>query len=485
MNAPEVGLPDGQASGEDRAFGRLPRLLGEREYGTAGAHATCFAYAVATWCFLTGGFVAQLVGAVEGAVCLVAGNLIGIFLATMALSLGSQRYGVEQIDFCKPAFGQLGSRIVLVFYLINMVGWSGLILVMFGNGIRNVLEALGYEPGTWVVGFGVALGMGLSYLIVTRGVHLLNVSNAIITPALIALSVFMFGMLFYKYGWHTISTAPPLDPYDDPAINYLVALELGIASGFSWFGGIGFLARNTKKRRNSVYPQIIQLGFSGGVVCSIGLFSALVVGSDDPTEWMVPLGGVFVGVIALVFVALANVTSTAVSLFASGLALRHIPALRQRPWWLLMVVGLLPCVPFIFWPHELYGMGDAFLAYNGTIYAPICGILFVDYFFIRGQKLSLWSIFEDDPSGHYHYHRGYNWFGLSAILLGQACYLFLYNPVSGETHALFRIMPPSIAAFLAAAVFYWLGMAFFESASTRAEAAAEAPGKRQLIRPNI
>jgi NCS1 family nucleobase:cation symporter-1 len=485
MNSPEVGSPTSEASGEDRAFARLPLLLGEREYGTGGAHATCFAYAVATWCFLTGGFVADLVGAVDGAVCLIAGNLIGVFFATMALSLGSQRYGVEQIDFCKPAFGQRGSRIILIFYLINMVGWSGLILVMFGNGIRNIIEAFGYEPASWVVGFGVALGMGLSYLIVTRGVHLLNVSNAIITPALLALSAFMFAMLFYKYGWETISAAPPLAPYDEPAINYLVAIELGIASGFSWFGGIGFLARNTRKKRDSVYPEIIQLGFSGGVVCSIGLVSALVVKSDDPTEWMVPLGGLFIGVVALVFVALANVTSTAVSLFASGLALRHIPSLRLRPWWQLMVLGLLPCAPFVFWPHELYDMGDVFLAYNGTIYAPISGILFVDYFFIRGQKISLWSIFEDDPSGRYHYRGGYNWLGLASLLIGQACYLFLYNPVSGETHALFRVMPASMAAFLAAGLVYWLGMALFEAESGRREATAPTPEERRLIRPNI
>ena len=39
---------------QESLFGRLPLLPGEREYGTFGAHNTCFAYAVATWCFLTG-----------------------------------------------------------------------------------------------------------------------------------------------------------------------------------------------------------------------------------------------------------------------------------------------------------------------------------------------------------------------------------------------------------------------------------------------
>ncbi|MBW2421537.1 MAG: cytosine permease, partial [Deltaproteobacteria bacterium] len=368
---------------QDSVFGRMPVLLDEREYGTVGAHTTCFAYAVATWCFLTGGYVAELVGAVHGIVCLVAGTLIGLFVTTMPLAKACQRYGLEQMDACKPAFGQRGARVLLVFYLINMLGWSGLILVMFGNGLRNIGEALGYEPGRWVVGAGVALGLGLSYLIVTHGVHLLNIANSIITPGLGLLVVFMLFVLLRDQGWETIAAAQPLDPGPTPFINYMIALELGIASGISWWGGIGFLARNTRTRRNAIYPELLQLGFAGALVCCIGLFSALVVRSSDPTEWMVPIGGVFLGVLALGFVALANVTSTAVSVFASGLALRHVPGLRDMKWNRLMLLTIAPCVPFVFWPHELYDLGDAFLAYNGTMYAPIVGIVFVDYFVLR------------------------------------------------------------------------------------------------------
>ena len=139
----------------------------------------------------------------------------------------------------------------------------------------------------------------------------------------------------------------------------------------------------------------------------------------------------------------------------------------------------------VFWPSELYSTGDAFLAYNGTIYAPICGILFVDYFFFRGQKLSLWSIFEDDPSGDYYYKGGYNWAGLSAILVGQGTYLFLYNPISGATHELFNFMPASMSAFGASALFYCIAM-MIVAPGTRANKPVRAdPGTRKLIRPNI
>ncbi len=465
---------------QDSVLGRMPVLLGEREYGTVGAHTTCFAYAVATRCFLTGGYVAELVGAVQGIVCLVAGTLIGLFVTTMPLSIACQRYGLEQMDACKPAFGQRGAQLMLIFYLINMLGWSGLILVMFGNGLHNIAQALGYEPGRWVVGAGVALGLWLSYLIVTRGVHLLNLANSIITPGLGLLVGFMLVVLLRDRGWETILAAEPLAPGPTPFINYMIALELGVAGGISWWGGIGFLARNTRSRRNAIYPELLQLGLAGALVCCVGLFSALVVRSNDPTEWMVPIGGVFLGVLALGFVALANVTSTAVSLFASGLALRHVPGLREMNWKRLMLLTIAPCVPFVFWPHELYDLGDAFLAYNGTMYAPIVGIVFVDFFVLRRQQLSLFAIFEGAPSGAYHYSHGFHWPALASLVLGQGLYLFLFNPITGETHDLFRLMPASVAACVVPALTYWLATRLMRKAAT-----ADLNAPRHLVQPNI
>jgi NCS1 family nucleobase:cation symporter-1 len=475
---------------EPATFGRLPLLPSEREYDTRGAHTTNFAYAIATWCFLTGGYVAQYVGAVQGLVCILAGTVIGVFLTTMPLALGCQKYGLEQLDFCTPSFGTRGIKILLVFYLINMLGWSGLILVMFGNGIQNILGALGYHPGEWIVGAGVALGLWLSYLLVTRGVHLLNIATSIITPCLALVIAFMFYMLFRDYGWEKIAAAPPLEPGPDSLKNYLICVELGIAGGISWFGGIGFLARNTRKRRNAIYPEIIQLGFMMGVVTAIGLFSALVVQSEYPTEWMVPLGGIYLGVLALVFVALANVTSTAVSLFASGLAIRHVHQFSDFKWWKLMVVLIIPCVPFVFWPRELYDLGDAFLAFNGTMYGPICGILFADYIFLRRQKYNLWAIFEDHPKGAYHYTRGINWIAIGSLVLGQAVYMILYNPGTGDTHDLFFYINPSIAACIVPAMVYAAGMKLLGTlesslAIDRQRHGDARPAGRKISVPNI
>lgn len=466
-------------------YGREPLLPQEREYKFWGAHGTCFAYSIATWCFLTGSFVANYVGAVQGIVCLIAGNLIGTLMVSASLSAGCQRYGIEQIDFCKPAFGQNGARVVLIFYLINMIGWSGLILVMFGNGIVNIVDAMGYEPPQWLAGAGVALGIWITYIITTRGVHLLSLFNNIITPGLIVVVCFMFYTLLTAHGWDEIVAAPPLDPHPTPWMNYAIAVELGIASGVSWWGGVGFLARNTKTRRNAIYPEVIHFGLVNGAVCSIALVSGLVIGSDDPTEWMVPLGGLTMGVLALAFVGLANITSTAVSVFASGLALRHLPFLRRRGWKLIMALTCVPLVAFAFWPGELFDMGGTFLAYNGTMQAPIAGILLVDYFFLKRQYIDLRSIFEAAPSGRYYYSKGFNFLALGGIIAGQFAYFGIYDPFTDEAHSLFRFLPATVAAFVLPALIYWAGMKFWLEARYQNRLDATGLQAVRIIDPNI
>jgi len=443
---------------QESIFGRLPLLPDEREYDTRGAHATCFAYAVATWCFLTGGYVALYVGAIKGAICLVAGSMIGCYLTTMAPALACQRYGLEQMDQCKPAFGQKGSRILLVFYLINQLGWTGLILVMFGNGIRNTLGGLGFEPPGWIVGAGVALGLWLVYLLATRGVHLMNMTNTIVGPGLMILTFVMFVLLLRNYGWAEIVAAEPLDPFDDPWLNYMIVLELSIAGGISWWGGVGFLARNTTTRRNAVYPEVLHLGLAMGLVCCVGLFSSLVVRTDDPTEWLIPIGGATMGIAALVFVGVANITSSAISVYASGLALRHLDVLKARPWWHLVLWTLVPCLPFVFWSDELAGMGSNFLAYNGTLYAPVVGILFADFVLVRRQRINMWAVFDDDPGAEYYYTRGFHWPALVCLILGQVIYFSLLDPLSYEVHTLFLFLTASLPSCIVPGIVYGIWM---------------------------
>ena len=238
----------------------------------------------------------------------------------------------------------------------------------------------------------------------------------------------------------------------------MIVVELAIAGGISWFGGVGFLARNTTTQRNAVYPEILHLGLAMGLVCCVGLFSSLVLRTDDPTEWLIPIGGAVMGLLALLFVAVANITSSAISVYASGLALRHLELLKVRPWWHIVLWSLVPCMPFVFWPNELAGMGSNFLAYNGTLYAPVVGILFADFVFVRRQRLNVRAIFDDDPQAEYYYTRGFHWPALVCMILGQAIFFALLDPLTFDSHPLFLFLTASLPACIVPGVVYtvWL-----------------------------
>ena len=169
-----------------------------------------------------------------------------------------------------------------------------------------------------------------------------------------------------------------------------------------------------------------------------------------------------------------------VSVYASGLALRHLSALRQRAWWQVVVICLVPLAAFVFWPQELYDLGDAFLAYNGTMHAPVGGILFVDYFFIRKQRINLRAIYDADPGGEYYFWKGFNVLALAGIVVGQLTYFSLYNPFTDASHWLFNVVPASIAAFVVPALMYWIGMRLY----FRRESAAITTSEK-LVSPNI
>lgn len=64
-------------------------------------------------------------------------------------------------------------------------------------------------------------------------------------------------------------------------------------------------------------------GFSQILVTCVGLLAALAMADSAPTVWMIPLGGLVLGIIALVFIGLANITSMIAIFYGMAVALRQ------------------------------------------------------------------------------------------------------------------------------------------------------------------
>jgi NCS1 family nucleobase:cation symporter-1 len=449
--------PELEARLRDEAQGgRLPLLRGERTYGTVGMLATGFSYAVAAWCFLIGGYAANVVGAAEGAVALLAGCVLGVALSAAAAALACNRYGLEQLDYAKTCFGQRGARLVLLFYVVNQIGWTGMILVMFGRGVGDVAAALGAPFGPALVRPTVIVGAVAAYAIVVRGVRVLDVFNRLVTPGLLLVTGLLFFVILRDGGGAALLARPPLAPAADARLGYVVAFEYGLGAGFSWWPGIGFLARHADSQRNSFYPQVLTLGVGMGVVSCAGLFAALRFGSADPTGWMVAAGGPVLGLAALVLIGLANISASAIMMSTAALACRHVRALRALPLRTLAAGTFVPLVVYVAAPERLFTGGSAFLAYNATIFAPISAVLLVDYFLLRRGRLDPTQVFEGDRAGAYWFDGGVNVPALLCVLVGQLLYLWLLDPVSLTARGPVRSLTASGPAVVVPMALYYV-----------------------------
>lgn len=441
---------------EDALNGRLPVLPEEREYSTRGILATGFTYAVAAWCFLIGGYAANVVGAWQGIVALLCGCTIGVALSAVAAALACNKYGLEQIDYTKSCFGQRGALAILVFYTMNQIGWTGMILVMFGRGLVNVGGAFGLAGGEHVTRVAVLASLIVAFVVVVRGVHVLNLFNAIVTPGLLIATGLLFYAIFKDDGWTRVTAAAPLAPTGDTKLDYVIALECGLGAGFSWWPGIGFLTRNTRSQRDSLYPQVVTGGVAMGLVCVTGLLAGLAFRTWDPTVWMVQVGGRWFGAAALLLVAIANISASAIMMYTGALGLRHVRWFKQMAWPKLVAITCTPVLAYVAFPEQLYEKGSAWLTYNATMFAPISAILLVDYLVLRRQRINASQIFESAPGGDYHYVGGVNWLALVAMFVGQGAYIWLLNPVDYTVHGPVRATTATFPAIVLPMLLYYV-----------------------------
>jgi len=203
------------------------------------------------------------------------------------------------------------------------------------------------------------------------------------------------------------------------------------------------------------------MGLGMGVVCCTGLFAALVVHDTESTSWMLKVGGLLFGAPALLLAIIANISAASIMMYTAGLGLRHVPLFRGMQWPVLMGIAFTPVLAYVVWPNELYTRGMAFLAYNATMYAPISGLLLVDYFWLRRQRLNASQIFTDDPRGHYWFNGGFNFAALVCLALGYVIYLYLFNPATTETRGPFAAMTASVpATVIPMLLYYCLSRAF-------------------------
>ena len=442
-------------------FGILPLLKDERPYTLLDNTWINIGLAIATWCFLIGGSVSLFAGFKIGVIGTLAGNMASVLVMAMASSTASAKYGVDLYSAANSYLGRNGTSLLMTCITVFQLVWNIILSIMFGRAIDNIVSGIrGIDTmGPVFVTAMSLVGLFLIVLIVWKGPLVMKRMNTVVAPMLLIVIIILLAMISKNYGWQGVLDGKPISPFESEWVNFLIVFELNLGAGLSWWPNMGGMGRLCKSEKASYWANLFGLVLAATAGTAVGIASAVTIGSSDPTEWMVPIGGVFLGVVALIFVAFANLTSGSVITYNMCLGLKRTRWFRNRSWAFLVIIYAVPAIiGLILWPSQIYDNFYILLGITCTFYCPIVAINTVDYFIFRKQNLDIRSLFNNSKDSKYNFWNGFNWVAIVVMLVGMPFYLLFLNPATLVYQEPFIYVTASGASVIfSGALYYALG----------------------------
>lgn len=450
----------------------LPLLKDDRVWPFHKFSGMNVALAIATWAFLQGGAVALYVGAKAAIASILIGYGISVLLVALAPCVPTAKYGAEMYVLLRSIFGVTGAKVVMLILTASIVAaWTSLLAIMVGHAATNVFDELtggNLASSSLAITIVALIGVALAWALLIGGPRAIAKVGNFAAPVLILITAGMLVMIFTRVSWGEITSAPALGPPEGRHLAFMLAIELNIAGGFAWYPMIGNLARLTDTPRASFWPNAIGLFGASSFAAIVGAFAALTLDSDDPTVWMIPLGGAVLGVAALAFIAFANLTSMVAQAYSGISAISGAgEKIGKIPWPVLSALFLVPVALIALFPATVYDNYGRFLSWVAIVGAPMCGIQLVDYFILRRAKINVRALYRPWRESEYGFWGGYNPVAFAALALGALAFVALLHPVEYEPNSGFEYLGASIPSLLVAGLVHWVGVTFIVRPSGR------------------
>ena len=445
---------------KEALFGILPVMKNERLYGFLDAILVLSGYCIATWSYTQGSYLATLVGFKQ----LLIGAFLGAILMLAIYQLPvilSTRYGIDIWIWLKSVFGHKGVTIMTVVIILINYPWYAVCADLFASSMENLVNLFGLQLPDFAPVILRLLCVGIGTVIAYRGIGAITHTTRILVPLLLALGVIVVIVGFTSVPFDVIwNYQPDTSQYSNNIIPYIISIEANFAFVITLVGGMAEVPRLVKKEKAGFWAGVIGQGVSGSFFVVVGAVMAIamqyVTGEmiDDPTVMLATLSVPALALSSLLLVAFANIGTQAVGSYIYGVMLKS--SFKRANYHTLILILALYVAVLCVWGKIVDYFGS-FLTRSACIYAPLASLLFVDFFIVRKQKLSLRSAYRLKGYHAYDYTCGINWVGFVCVIAGVAMSLAVYNPVTGEVHnmLLFHLTPTGLS-FLGTGILYWL-----------------------------
>ena len=269
----------------------------------------------------------------------------------------------------RVAFGDHGAGVVNIAFAISLLGWFGININLFADGVSGLSMTLfGASPSNLVLSLGAATCMTLVTL---AGFRAINILATLMVPVLAAVTVVLIHNALSTESLPTLLAAEkPVTLTLGEGISAIVgaiivgAIILPDITRFvrSWRGAMGVTL---------ISYMVVQL-----IVMAAASLASGATGSADIIEIMLQFG---MGLGAFIIVITCSWVLNALNLYSTVLSIKAtFPKLNKT----LLVFGL-----------GMFGAGAAlldlldlfveFLIYLSIIFIPVAGVIIADYVMIR------------------------------------------------------------------------------------------------------
>ncbi|MGX9346869.1 NCS1 family nucleobase:cation symporter-1 [Microbacterium sp. KNMS] len=382
-------------------------------------------------------------GAILGA--LAFGALFLFLLLTLSGFMG-EKTGVPFPVMSRIAFGVHGAQIPGLLRGIVAIAWFGIQTYLASQVLQVVIIAV--APGAVALQAGSFLGLStlgwitflalwaIQVVIVSYGMEMIRKYEAwagpIILGTFVVLAVWVLIQSGFQIDWAPLGTAEGGELW----LTMLGAASLWVSIYGTFVLNFCDFTRGAKSRaavvKGNFWGIPINMLFFGAivVVLSGGTFRLNGTLITSPADVVAAIPNTFLLVLAsLALIALTIAVNLMANFVAptyafTNLLPRHLDFRKAAI--LSAVIGL------VILPWNLYNSPvviNVFLGGLGALLGPLFGIIMVDYWIIRRQRINVPELYSTSPVGEYAYTRGFNPQAVIALAIsGAISLLFTFLP---------------------------------------------------------
>ena len=386
----------------------------------------------------------------EALLAILLANIVVLIPLTLNAFAGT-KYGIPFPVLLRSSFGIIGSNVPCLIRALVACGWFGIQTLFGGLAIHLFLGSV-FEGWKSLGGTGEVIGFmvfwALNLWVVLRGAESIKWLETLSAPLLVLVGIGLLVWALPNVSMTELLAQPPKRPEGASVYGYFFA---GLTAMVGFWATLSLnipdFSRYAKSQKDQILGQIFGLPLTMFLFAALGVVltaaSEKLVGVtvSDPVSLIghIQSPGWVALAMALIIIATLS-TNTAANIVSPTNDFQNIaPKLINRTK-AVMLTGL---VGLALMAHELLkklGLlvsdvsletvySNWLLGYSSLL-GPIAGIMVVDYFIIRRQKLDLAGLYHDGVYPAWHWN-GFIAFGIPVVLtllsLGSSAFSWFYD----------------------------------------------------------